>query len=61
MEDRAATEGQLNSVAELVKGEASAADIYVTGGGITYNTDGSSTLTLIRGNTAGTIDPTARL
>ena len=57
VEDRAATEGQLNSVAELVKGEASAADIYVTGGGITYNTDGSSTLTLIRGNTAGTIDP----
>ena len=55
--NRAATEGQLNAVAKLIKGEASAADIYVTGGGITYDASGNSTLTLTRGNTAGTVDP----
>lgn len=47
---RAATEAQLNQVAKTLTGEISAGDVYVNGGGITYDASGNGTVTLDRNN-----------
>lgn len=47
---RAATEDQLNQVAKTMTGEIQAGDVYVNGGGITYDAAGNGTLTLDRNN-----------
>lgn len=47
---RAATEDQLNAVAQQIKGEVNAADIYVESGAISYDTKGDGTGTLQRSN-----------
>lgn len=48
MSGRAATEDQLNAVAKQIKGEVSAADVYVSGGSVSYDDAGSGTGTLQR-------------
>ncbi len=48
MSGRAATEDQLNAVAKQIKGEVSAADVYVSGGSVSYDDTGSGTGTLQR-------------
>lgn len=55
MSGRAATEDQLNEVAKTIKGEASASDIYVESGSVSYGNNGEGTGTLVRKNdkTAG--------
>lgn len=50
MSGRAATEDQLNAVAQQIKGEVNAADIYVESGAISYDTKGDGTGTLQRSN-----------
>lgn len=50
MPGRAATEDQLNAVAQQIKGEVNAADIYVESGAISYDTKGDGTGTLQRSN-----------
>ena len=50
MSGRAATEDQLNEVAQQIKGEVNAADIYVESGSISYDTQGNGTGTLQRSN-----------
>lgn len=47
---RAATEDQLNQVAKTMTGEIQAGDVYVNGGGITYDASGNGTVTLDRNN-----------
>lgn len=47
---RAATEDQLNQVAKTMTGEIKAGDVYVNGGGITYDASGNGTVTLDRNN-----------
>lgn len=47
---RAATEDQLNEVAKTIKGEASASDIYVESGSVSYGNNGEGTGTLVRKN-----------
>lgn len=47
---RAATEDQLNQVAKTMTGEIQAGDVYVNGGGITYDVSGNGTVTLDRNN-----------
>lgn len=47
---RAATEDQLNQVAKTMTGEIQAGDVYVNGGGITYDAAGNGTVTLDRNN-----------
>ena len=47
---RAATEDQLNQVAKTMTGEIQAGDVYVNGGGITYDAAGNGTLQLDRNN-----------
>ena len=48
--DRAATEAQLNQVAKTMTGEIKAGDVYVNGGGITYDASGNGTLQMDRNN-----------
>lgn len=48
--DRAATEAQLNQVAKTMTGEIKAGDVYVNGGGITYDASGNGTVQLDRNN-----------
>ena len=48
--DRAATEAQLNQVAKTMTGEIKAGDVYVNGGGITYDAAGNGKVTLHRNN-----------
>lgn len=50
MSGRAATEDQLNEVAKTIKGEASASDIYVESGSVSYGNNGEGTGTLVRKN-----------
>lgn len=50
MSGRAATEDQLNAVAQQIKGEVNAADIYVESGSVSYDTKGDGTGTLQRSN-----------
>lgn len=50
MSGRAATEDQLNEVAQQIRGEVNAADIYVESGSISYDTQGNGTGTLQRSN-----------
>lgn len=51
MSGRAATEDQLNAVAQQIKGEVSASDVYVSGGFVSYNeATGEGTGTLNRSN-----------
>ena len=50
MSGRAATEDQLNKVAQQIKGEVNAADIYVESGSVSYDTKGDGTGTLQRSN-----------
>lgn len=50
MSGRAATEDQLNEVAKTIKGEASASDIYVESGSVSYSNNGEGTGTLVRKN-----------
>ena len=50
MSGRAATEDQLNYVAQQIEGEVNAADIYVESGSISYDTQGNGTGTLQRSN-----------
>lgn len=50
MSGRAATEDQLNEVAKTIKGEASASDIYVESGSVSYGDNGEGTGTLVRKN-----------
>ena len=50
MSGRAATEDQLNAVAQQIKGEVNAADIYVESGSVSYDTKGDGTSTLQRSN-----------
>lgn len=50
MSGRAATEDQLNEVAQQIKGEVNAADIYVESGSVSYDTKGDGTGTLQRSN-----------
>ena len=50
MSGRAATEDQLNEVANTIKGEASASDIYVESGSVSYGNNGEGTGTLVRKN-----------
>lgn len=51
MSGRAATEDQLNAVAKQIKGEVSAADVFVSGGSVSYNeATGEGTGTLNRSN-----------
>ena len=50
MSGRAATEDQLNKVAKTIKGEASASDIYVESGSVSYGNNGEGTGTLVRKN-----------
>ena len=47
---RAATEDQLNQVAKTMTGEIQAGDVYVNGGGITYDASGNGTVALDRNN-----------
>lgn len=47
---RAATEDQLNQVAKTMTGEIQAGDVYVNGGGITYDAAGNGTVQLDRNN-----------
>lgn len=47
---RAATEAQLNQVAKTLTGDIKAGDVYVNGGGITYDASGNGTITLDRNN-----------
>ncbi|WP_303163781.1 S-layer homology domain-containing protein [Mitsuokella multacida] len=47
---RAATEDQLNQVAKTLTGDIKAGDVYVNGGGITYDASGNGTITLDRNN-----------
>lgn len=47
---RAATEDQLNQVAKILTGDIKAGDVYVNGGGITYDASGNGTITLDRNN-----------
>lgn len=46
MSGRAATEDQLNEVAKIIKGEASASDIYVKSASVTYVDNGTGTGTI---------------
>lgn len=46
MSGRAATEDQLNEVAKIIKGEASASDIYVKNASVTYADNGTGTGTI---------------
>lgn len=46
MSGRAATEDQLNEVAKIIKGEASASDIYVKNASVTYVDNGTGTGTI---------------
>lgn len=46
MSGRAATEDQLNEVAKIIKGEASALDIYVKNASVTYADNGTGTGTI---------------
>lgn len=46
MSGRAATEDQLNEVAKIIKGEASASDIYVKSASVTYVDNGTGTGTV---------------
>lgn len=50
MSGRAATEDQLNVVAQQIIGEVNAADIYVESGSVSYDTKGDGTGTLQRSN-----------
>lgn len=50
MSGRAATEDQLNAVAQQIKGEVNADDIYVESGSVSYDTKGDGTGTLQRSN-----------
>jgi len=51
MSGRAATEDQLNEVAQQIKGEVSASDVFVSGGSVSYNeATGEGTGTLNRSN-----------
>lgn len=50
MSGRAATEDQLNEVAKTIKGEASASDIYVESGSVSYGNNGEGIGTLVRKN-----------
>lgn len=50
MSGRAATEDQLNEVVKTIKGEASASDIYVESGSVSYGNNGEGTGTLVRKN-----------
>lgn len=51
MSGRAATEDQLNEVAQQIKGEVSASDVFVSGGTVSYNeATGEGTGTLNRSN-----------
>ena len=50
MSGRAATEDQLNVVAQQIVGEVNAADIYVESGSVSYDTKGDGTGTLQRSN-----------
>lgn len=50
MSGRAATEDQLNAVAQLIEGKVNAADIYVESGSVSYDTQGNGTGTLQRSN-----------
>ena len=50
MSGRAATEDQLNAVAQQIQGEVNAADIYVESGSVSYDTKGDGTGTLQRSN-----------
>lgn len=50
MSGRAATEDQLNAVAQQIKGEVNATDIYVESGSVSYDTKGDGTGTLQRSN-----------
>lgn len=50
MSGRAATEDQLNEVAKTIKEEASASDIYVESGSVSYGNNGEGTGTLVRKN-----------
>ncbi|WP_278504411.1 ESPR-type extended signal peptide-containing protein [Mitsuokella multacida] len=50
MPGRAATEDQLNVVAQQIIGEVNAADIYVESGSVSYDTKGDGTGTLQRSN-----------
>lgn len=47
---RAATEDQLNQVAKTMTGEIKTGDVYVNGGGITYDASGNGTVALDRNN-----------
>ncbi|WP_297863140.1 ESPR-type extended signal peptide-containing protein, partial [uncultured Acidaminococcus sp.] len=57
MSGRAATEDQLNAVAQQIKGEVSASDIYATGASVSYadNGTGTGTLKMSNPNKTGTI------
>lgn len=48
--NRAATEAQLNQVAKTLSGDIKAGDVYVNGGGITYDASGNGTMKLDRNN-----------
>ena len=50
MSGRAATEDQLNTVAQQIKGEVSASDIYATGASVSYADNGTGTGTLNMSN-----------
>lgn len=50
MSGRAATEDQLNAVAQQIKGEVNTADIYVESGSVSYDTKGDGTGILQRSN-----------
>ena len=50
MSGRAATEDQLNAVAQQIKGEVSASDIYATGASVSYADNGTGTGTLKMSN-----------
>ena len=57
MSGRAATEDQLNAVAQQIKGEVNASDIYATGASVSYadNGTGTGTLKMSNPNKTGTI------
>ena len=50
MSGRAATEDQLNAVAQLIIGEVNASDIYATGASVSYTDNGTGTGTLRMSN-----------
>lgn len=50
MSGRAATEDQLNTVAQQIKGDVSASDIYATGASVSYADNGTGTGTLNMSN-----------